>query len=362
MILPPIMIFLGRVLCALLYYSGLNWAFRSIFRRNQSLVLMYHMVIDPGHPDELDPHFLHPKMYVTKPTFEMQMEYLSRHYRVIDAAQLVKAVKDGEGLPRNACVITFDDGWRGTYTHAFPILKKHNLPATVFLVSDYVGANRWFWPEKVLVLLSKYLALGADEGCWTSAHATAEGIRFSSLLSDPHLAPMKKIDTFIEALKGLGKDVRDKIIHELEETLTAHHIEMTYPERLTLNWDEVAEMSKHRITFGAHTKTHPILTKIPLREAVEEIAQSKIAIEEHLGIVCSSFCYPNGDYNHEVKEHVMAYYSCAFSTHIGFVKPNDDPFTLKRVGISHEGSLTRAQFACKASGILEPLLNLLRRS
>jgi hypothetical protein len=57
---------------------------------------------------------------------------------------------------------------------------------------------------------------------------------------------------------------------------------------------------------------------------------------------------------------VMAHYSCAFSTDIGFVKPNDDLFTLKRIGISDEGSRTRAQFACKASGILEPLLNVLR--
>jgi peptidoglycan/xylan/chitin deacetylase (PgdA/CDA1 family) len=321
---------------------------------------MYHMVIDPADLGELDAHSLHPKMYVTKRTLAMQMEYLSRNYRVIEAAQLVSAAKEGTVLPRNACVITFDDGWKGTYTYALPILKKYNLPATVFLVSQYVGANRWFWPEKVSVLLSKYLAARGSEGHRATAWATKAGAEFSTILSDPHLTPTKKIATIIEALKAVGRDDRDKIIHELEEALAAHHIRIAYSERLIVNWDEVAEMSKHRITFGAHTETHPILTKIPLPEAIREIAQSKVAIEKQLGTVCPFFCYPNGDYNDEVKTQVMAHYSCAFSTDIGFVKPNDDLFTLKRIGISDEGSRTRAQFACKASGILEPLLNVLR--
>lgn len=361
MVLPSVAFFLGRLLCAVLYYSGLNWAFRSVFRRNQSLVLMYHRIIDPGNLGDLDRRFLYPGMYVTKRAFEMQMEYVSRNYRVIDAAQLVSAVKNGEELPTNTCVITFDDGWKDTYTHAFPVLKRHNLPATIFLVSDYVGTNRMFWPEKVSLLLSKYLASGGLEGRWAASCITMERIGLSFLLSNPYLTLTNKITKFIEAMKALGPDNRDRVIRELEEVLLVHHIEIAYSERMILTWDEVAEMSMNRITFGSHTETHPILTKIPLPEAAQEIAQSKIAIEEHLGTVCSSFCYPNGDYNHQIKERVMAHYSCAFTTHIGFVKPHDDPFALKRMGIRDEASFTRALFACKASGILEPLVSTMRK-
>jgi peptidoglycan/xylan/chitin deacetylase (PgdA/CDA1 family) len=361
MILSPVTILLGRLFCAALYYSGLNWVFKFLFRRNQIVVLMYHRILDSANLGPLDAQFLYPGMYVTKRAFEMQMEYIARNYNVVTTAQLVSALKQGEDLPRNPCVITFDDGWRDTYTHVFPILRKHHLPATIFLVSDYMGTNGWFWPEKTSFLLSKCLALGGLEGQWVTSCITIKRSGLSSLLLNPRLTHTKRIVAFVEALKALGAKDRDAIIRELEGVLKAHHIETTYPERLILSWDEATEMSANRITFGAHTKTHPILTKIRLPEAEREIVQSKTAIEEHLGTVCSSFCYPNGDYNDEIKEQVMATYSCAFSTHIGFVKRNDDLFALNRVGIRDEASFTRAMFACKVTGILEPIVSVMRK-
>jgi peptidoglycan/xylan/chitin deacetylase (PgdA/CDA1 family) len=82
------------------------------------------------------------KLAVTPAAFAAQMDYLSQnHYRVISLAELQRFLEAQEPLPRRTVVITIDDGYRSTFEVAYPILKKHGFPATVFLYSDFVGAG-----------------------------------------------------------------------------------------------------------------------------------------------------------------------------------------------------------------------------
>jgi peptidoglycan/xylan/chitin deacetylase (PgdA/CDA1 family) len=69
-----------------------------------------------------------------------------------------------------------------------------------------------------------------------------------------------------------------------------------------LNWDEVKEMSKHNISFGGHTKSHVYLPSVDKTDVLwDEIAGSKKAIEEHVGIPVDYFCYPVGGFTKEVE-------------------------------------------------------------
>ncbi len=78
---------------------------------------------------------------VTPAAFEAQMDYLARHgYRVIPLAQLLGFLEGKAPLPPKSVVITIDDGYRSTYEIAYPVLRRHGFPATVFLYSDFVGA------------------------------------------------------------------------------------------------------------------------------------------------------------------------------------------------------------------------------
>jgi peptidoglycan/xylan/chitin deacetylase (PgdA/CDA1 family) len=81
-------------------------------------------------------------MMITPASFEAQLRYLAQNgYTVIPLARLVAFLDGKAALPRKAVVITIDDGYRSTYEHAWPILKKYGFPATVFLYSDFVGAS-----------------------------------------------------------------------------------------------------------------------------------------------------------------------------------------------------------------------------
>ena len=81
--------------------------------------------------------------------FEKQMDYLAAHnYSVISLSELLEGLRDNQ-LPLKPIVITIDDGFRSTYTLAYPVLKKYNLPATLFLYTDFIEKNNYSltWEE-----------------------------------------------------------------------------------------------------------------------------------------------------------------------------------------------------------------------
>ncbi|MEA2086740.1 MAG: polysaccharide deacetylase family protein [Candidatus Caldatribacteriota bacterium] len=73
--------------------------------------------------------------------FEKQMDYLSAHnYSVISLPELLAGLRDGQ-LPPKPIVITIDDGFKSTYTLAYPVLKKYNFPATLFIYTNFIEKN-----------------------------------------------------------------------------------------------------------------------------------------------------------------------------------------------------------------------------
>ena len=91
-----------------------------------------------------------PMLFVSPDNFEKQMRYLKdKSYQVISLDTLVEGLKHGNRFPHNTVVITIDDGHKSIFTYAYPILKKYGFPATVFLISDYIGVKPCYlnWDE-----------------------------------------------------------------------------------------------------------------------------------------------------------------------------------------------------------------------
>jgi peptidoglycan/xylan/chitin deacetylase (PgdA/CDA1 family) len=101
--------------------------------------------------------------------------------------------------------------------------------------------------------------------------------------------------------------------------------------RSMLSWDEVREMHRAGITFGAHTCTHPDLTQLSSDQARTEVADSKNIIEDALGSQIACFAYPYGRHDARVRELVRAHFICACSDKLGLIRPHSDPYALERV-------------------------------
>jgi len=79
------------------------------------------------------------KLSVSTQEFRRQMKYLKKRYDIVSLERLADMIKSGEKLPRNIVAVTLDDGCLDNYTNAFPILKEYKIPATIFVVSSYIG-------------------------------------------------------------------------------------------------------------------------------------------------------------------------------------------------------------------------------
>src|SRR5262249_36976658 len=97
-----------------------------------------------------------PGMYVRADAFEMQMRFLKEHFEVLPLDRLLGLWKtDGIDDRKRYCVVTFDDGWLDNYHHAYPVLRRLGIPATVFLPTGMVGTDEWFWPDKLAYILAQ---------------------------------------------------------------------------------------------------------------------------------------------------------------------------------------------------------------
>lgn len=140
----------------------------------------------------------------------------------------------------------------------------------------------------------------------------------------------------IEArLNELPVEERDLLIEKLV-SMSGVAIPTNLGKELILSWEEVREMGNNGIVFGAHTVTHPILTKLPLKEAQREIIESKRCIEEQLGQAVSTFAYPSGqptDFNDGIKESLKeSGFICAVTAApMRRVAPGMDVFELRRI-------------------------------
>jgi peptidoglycan/xylan/chitin deacetylase (PgdA/CDA1 family) len=98
-----------------------------------------------------------------------------------------------------------------------------------------------------------------------------------------------------------------------------------------LAWREMREMQHSGINFGAHTLTHPDLTRLPFDRVQAEVCDSKAIIEDALGAPVACFAYPYGRYDHRSREIAWQHFACACSDKLGLVAAGSDPYALERV-------------------------------
>lgn len=311
------------------------------------LILLYHRVVTR---DELRRRYIQPGMYVLDDVFERQIRLLRDEFEVLSLADLMRRW-DGDGLEegKRYCVVTFDDGWVDNYAHALPVLKRYGIPATVFLATSLIGTRQWFWPERLLFLLEHAYAGSAGP---TEREAARAVLRRSvpgagGAAGDRGRLRARDLEgTFepiVEACKKLAQERIDELIDTLSETLQV----VVPDERALLNWDEVAQMSEAGILFGSHSCTHRILTTLPGHEVRRELEESRARLSASVRTFVPVFCYPNGDYNQEIRDAVRkSGYEAAVSTRSGLEGGvPGDRFGVRRVSVHNDVASTIPLFA-----------------
>ena len=275
-------------------------------------ILTYHRV-----NDEHDPYFPATPVEV----FARQMEYVAKRYEVCQLDEAVNRLQRRD-LPENALVITFDDGYRDNYLHAFPVVRSLGLPLTIFLATDAIGTGQMLWHDRVFSafrVTSVQSLRGYD--------SALEGARLGSLRE--RIATMEKV---LSGLRLLNEPERNRRISALCTCLEVP--DKQRDASLMLSWEEVRAMNRQKISFGSHTASHPILSRVSRDEVERQLQRSCEAIRQHIDMKPVTFAYPNGtrsDFTDVTKDVLRNFgITSAVTTEFGVNEPEADVLELKR--------------------------------
>jgi peptidoglycan/xylan/chitin deacetylase (PgdA/CDA1 family) len=240
---------------------------------------------------------------------------LKRHYNFINLDEL-ESFYYGNLKLKNACHITVDDGDKSVYNHLFPLIKKHNIPISIYVSPKSVKTGSNFWFQEI------------------------KGYDYRKLLECMNEINHSKIkyrnDYQVHAL--LKSQKSDEIYGLIDFYRERFGIQTK--ERIGMNLEQLLELQNSGLVeIGAHSQTHPILKNESEEKVILEIKDSIKELSEMLGKKVRSFAYPNGipglDFTErEIEILKKCDIKLAFSTEKRRFNISDNALSIPRNGIS----------------------------
>jgi peptidoglycan/xylan/chitin deacetylase (PgdA/CDA1 family) len=319
-------------------FTGVTRIVESLPRRPSLLILNYHRIGDPAQS-------LHDSgAYSCTPAeFDWQVSYLQRRFSVVDLDEVVQIIHGRVAPHRTSVLLTFDDGYRDNYLHAFPVLQARGVSAAFFLPTAFIGTASLPWWDVVASIVKRsrrnHVALSYPEA-----------VEFD--LTGPRRE--KSIEAMLKFFKRPDMMDGERFIRELASVcgVTASP---AGTERCFMNWDEIRDMQRGGMRFGSHSHSHEILGKLPYERQLEELRTSRRIIERELDRPIETLAYPDGQrgtFNQETFRALReSGYSTAFSFYSGINVPGRiRPYDVLRGGVGPEDcSIFRLRVSLRAA-------------
>lgn len=254
-------------------------------------------------------------MFITPETLEGLIKW---SFRLGDIVGIDELLDFDTNNSRPLFAFTFDDGWRDNYDYAFPVLKKYNINATIFLVTDAINTCKMLWPEDFLAKADLAFRLGKGEIIRQAIYDEVGG------RGDIY----RMMELYLEELKEKTFHERELKLQKFFSQIDSYRESFNFSSMLT--WNQIREMSRAGISFGSHTHTHLIMQYSDGETIYQELKISKEIIEKEIGREVKLFSYPNARYRLEDEKIVASFYEKAFRIHNLPVHKNVSRFFIPR--------------------------------
>jgi peptidoglycan/xylan/chitin deacetylase (PgdA/CDA1 family) len=282
-------------------------------------VFNYHRI---GNPDETP---FDPNIYSCDEIhFARQVAAINDRFRIINLKGLLEILAAGQALREPLAMLTFDDGYRGNYENAFPILRAANVPGIFFLPTSYIGADHVPW---------------WDEIAWLIKNTKHKELKLpgSNQIVPIDLQNIKlTIRTVLTQMK-YGPDI--PLAEKIRHMRVACGCEMPLENsNLFMTWEQTAEMHQGGMDIGSHGHSHEILASLSAEEQRAELMLSKSLIEEHIKVPVEALAYPVGGRPTYTEETCRIARECGYKVAFNFVpgynqNPCSTPFELLRIPV-----------------------------
>lgn len=261
-----------------LHYSGAD-TLLAPWTRGVGVIFMLHHV-RPEAPGAFEPNRI---LKITPQFLDTVIhQVLEAGFDIVSMDEAHLRLSEGD-FERPFAAFTFDDGYRDNRDHAYPILRRHGVPFTIYVPTDYadgVGDLWWLTLEQLI---------SAIDG----VSLKMDGVfrRFSTK------APGEKHDAYHKIywwLRGISEDYARQVVRELAQQITLDGNELCRQQ--IMRWDELKALAADPlVTIGAHTRRHFALSRLSASAAHLEMEESVKRIERELERPCRHFSYPYGD-------------------------------------------------------------------
>ena len=261
----------------------------------QCLVVMFHYVRPLADSD-------FPKLTgLDIRRFIQQIDVLSQTHTFVGLDDYVQYL-NGERLdiPKNPCVLTFDDGLRDHYEYVFPILKAASIRGCFFVSTDPLE-NKVVLPVHKTHFLLAAKGTGYLFDAFGSAMKKMAPKEYNEVIAlsegVTHKFDSKKTAQLKFMIRSISEETQREVLGKIfEDVLGA---EECFSDNLYLSAEQIGEMSDGNMIIGSHAKSHRLLGELTEDEQREEILVSKKILEKTVHKPITLFSYPNSSHNHD---------------------------------------------------------------
>lgn len=305
------------------------------------VILGYHRIANAIATESysFDPELIS----ATTAEFDWQMDFVRSEFTVLPLLELLERSLAGRPIPPRAVAITFDDGFTDNHDVALPVLRKHSIPATVFVSTEWIDRQQPIWFE-VCAYACMRLA---------PASLLIEGL--PQLISDGASYASRRAATrqLLKHLKTVPNEARLKIVAQLRDAVAGAEFDRDWRSNSApLTWDKIREMSRHGVDFGSHSVSHPILARSHDAQITFEVTDSRARLREELGRDVDLLAYPVGGSGAFDARVVNAARAAGYRFGVSYIAGANrtadfDPFSVRRHHVEIDTS--RARFEAQLS-------------
>ncbi len=330
---------MGRVVKSMILAAGYYAGIFELVRRWQSWqgrfpILVYHRVVDDSVLPRVSSSFRLRGLTVSVSNFEKQIKYLKRKYRLVSLAECVRRKKSGESLA-NCAVVTFDDGYKDFLILAWPVIKKYEVPVTIFFPKSFLEAVHW--QHQLYYILDE---AGGKKALISVGNKTVP----LDLSGDEE--KYQSIIGLLEAIRKLPAAERLGAVGAISKTLGVS--KQLVSGEFYLTAEDLKLLAGAGIELGAHTVSHSDMTELSEQQVDQEITESIAFIRNLTSQQEIAFALPFSSGDGKVLEKIKKSGGlCSFGRAAGLNTAVDDIFQLKRIAAL---DFSIAEFAYNVSG------------
>lgn len=261
-----------------IYYSGCSLFPVGMVKKivRPGTLFPYHHLVD----DEDVLHVKHLYTYKNKRQFQDDLDHLLKHLRPVTVDEVAGAVVSGRPLPRNAFLLTFDDGFRQVYDTIAPILLGKGVPAVFFVNPAFLDNRLLFYRCKISLVIEAILMQQNKPGLLQAIAAVLQvgGGR----------------EELIRAIRNIDNTNRD-LLDRLGALLELSYEDYLRQVRPFMTGDQVKELSDKGFVIGAHSWDHPYYGLIPPAEQQRQTLESMRFVQQHYAPPYTLFSFPHTD-------------------------------------------------------------------